>query len=118
TREENLVLLSKGVVDLHVDLCALSEGEAFGARLGGDVGELARGHGLPGQWRRLQRVGLRGGSLLARNVALRRRALVNRKERLAGLAIEHEQESLLGNLRHGRNRFSSTLHLYQEWCRG
>ena len=56
------------------------------------------------QRRRLQRERLRRRRLLAGHRALRHRTLLHAEHRLAGDAIEDEQQAHLGDLRDGRNR--------------
>jgi hypothetical protein len=58
------------------------------------------GEGLTGKRRGPCGDWLRGRGVLARHVGLRHGPLFNRPDRLAGHAIEHEQESLLCGLRH------------------
>ena len=59
---------------------------------------------LPRERRGNGRKRLRRPRLLARHVALRHRALFDGPQRLAGDAIEHEQETLFGRLRDGVDR--------------
>ena len=71
----------------------------------GDVRvDILLGERLSGESRRLCRKGLRGPRFLARHIRLRNRPLLDRPQRLARLALEHEQETLLGRLRSPRPR--------------
>ena len=69
------------------------------AQLRREVDEVVGRHALPVERRRLGRERLRRRVPLARHVALRHRPLLDRPHRLAGHAIEHVEERLLGRLR-------------------
>jgi hypothetical protein len=76
----------------------------------GDAPGLVCAEPLRREGRRQARQGLRGRRLLARHVALRRRLLRHREERLAGQAVEQEQVSGLGPHGHRGDRAIATLH--------
>ena len=61
----------------------------------------------------LHREGLRRPRLIARRVEARHRALLDAEERLAGQAVEHEQQALLRHLRDGGNLLSVLRRLDQ-----
>ena len=69
-------------------------------RLGRDVGHLVLGHPLPGERGRPHRQGLGGPGDLAGNVRGRERPFLDGVDRLAGLAVEHEDVGRLGDLGH------------------
>ncbi len=74
---------------------------------------LIRRESLSRESRRLGRKGLRRPRFLARRVALRHRALLDRPQWFARHAIQHEQEPELGRLRHDVDRLTVVLHREQ-----
>ena len=74
------------------------------AKLRREVDQVVDRQSLPVVRRRLGRERLRRRVPLARRVALRNRALFDRPDRLAGLAIEDIQKRLLGRLRERLDR--------------
>ena len=97
----------------HLRDSLLPRGALFGGQ--DERVHVVRRHRLPRERRRNRRIRLRRPRLLARHVALRHRALFDGPERLAGDAIEHEQETLFGRLRDGVDRLAVVANRDQLW---
>ena len=68
------------------------------------IGQHVLGEQLPRERRRPRGQRLRLGGHFARHRAGRILALLDREQRLAGRAVEHEDEAVLGGLRHRVDR--------------
>ncbi len=80
--------------------------------------EVLLAEALRHQRRRRARERLRRPAALARHVARGERPLLDREERRAGLAVEHEHEAALGGLRHRVARAALALERDQDRRRG
>ena len=87
----------------RTDLVLLDERQRFRLELRREVDHVLRQKSLPLDRWRLGGEGLRRRIPLARHRAFLDRPLFDGPHRLAGLAIEHEDEALLGRLRDGRD---------------
>src|SRR5207249_6271796 len=77
--------------------------ERLGAKLRREVDDVGRRNSLALERRGLRREGLARGRLLSRDRGLRHWTILDGPDRLARRAIEHVDEPLLGDLRHGAN---------------
>ena len=97
TRQNHCALLA-GRSEHRPVACLLKLFEHVSVRFRRNVGHIAGGESLVGERWRLHRERLRRGGALAGHAGLGRRPLLNREQRLAGLAVEHEDVPRLGHL--------------------
>src|SRR4051812_1937061 len=73
---------------------------------------------LTAEWFDTRYIGLGLSGDLTRNIALQRRALLNRKQRPSVRPVEHEQETLLADLCHRIHLPAVVLYGQQHWVSG
>ena len=98
------ILLTTGGVNIGPIAYFFDKLHGFGAELRREVDQIVDRHARALVRRRLGRERLRRRIPLARHVAFRNRALLDRPDRLPGDAIEHVQHALLRRLRDGFHR--------------
>ena len=97
-------LLTTGGVNIGPISYFFDKVHGFGAQLRREVDQIVDRHARALVRRRLGREGLRRRVPLARHVAFRDRAFLDRPDRLPGHAVEHVQDALLRRLRDGFDR--------------